>query len=142
MKYVRLGKTGLEVSRICLGMMSFGNKREWELEIDQAKPIINKALDLGINIIDTAYAYGEGEAEKAIGRVTKYRRKECIILTRSPLPVPEEFAQAINKSLQNLNTEMIDIYQMHDVTPPRVDFERLMSNGVFHELKKAQKAGA
>jgi len=44
-QYIRLGKTGLEVSRICLGMMSFGNKREWELEIDDARPIVNKALD-------------------------------------------------------------------------------------------------
>jgi len=74
MKYIRLGKTGMEVSRICLGMMSFGNQREWQLEIDQARPIVNKALDLGINCFDTADVYSywadnsyPGKTEEIIG---------------------------------------------------------------------------
>lgn len=138
MEYRLLGNTDLRVSVIGIGSLGFSRARATPEEIER---IVNRALDLGINIIDTAYAYGEGEAEKAIGRVTKYRRKECIILTRSHLRSPKEFAQTINKSLQNLNTEAIDIYQMHDVTRPG-EFETLMSNGVFNELKKAQKSGA
>jgi len=137
MEYRLLGNTDLRVSVIGIGSLGFSRARATPEEIER---IVNRALDLGINIIDTAYAYGEGEAEKAIGRVAKYRRKERIILTRSHLRSPEEFTQTINKSLQNLNTEVIDIYQMHDVTKPG-EFERLMSNGVFNELKKAQKAG-
>ena len=138
MEYRLLGNTGLRVSVIGIGSLGFSRVRAAPQEVEK---IVNRALDLGVNIIDTAYAYDEGKMEKAIGRVTKYRRKECIILTRSHLRSPEEFAQTINKSLQNLNTEIIDIYQMHDVTPPEADFERLMNNGVFNELKKAQKAG-
>jgi len=57
MQYVRLGKAGVQVSRICLGCMSFGNASEWMIEIDRARPIVKRALDLGINFFDTANVY-------------------------------------------------------------------------------------
>jgi len=137
MEYRVLGNTNLKVSVIGIGSLGFSRAKATPEEIEK---VVNRALDLGINIIDTAYGYGNGEMEKAIGRVTKNRWKECIILTRSHLRTPEEFAKTINQSLQNLKVEAIDIYQMHDVTRDG-EFERLMNNGVFDELKKAQKIG-
>ena len=129
MKYVRLGKTGLEVSRICLGMMSFGNKREWELEIDQAKPIINKALDLGINFFDTANVYSAGRSEEITGELLKESRDDVIIATkvylsasgiRDPREKPNQIGlsrkmirREINGSLKRLDVDYIDLYQIH-----------------------------
>jgi len=132
-----LGNTDFKVSVVGIGSLGFSRVKAMPEEIEK---IVNRALDLGVNIIDTAYGYGVGEMEKAIGQVTKNRGNECIILTRSHLRTPKEFAETINQSLQNLKVETIDIYQMHDVTRPG-EFERLMNNGVFDELKKAQKAG-
>ena len=73
MQYVNLGKTGLKVSRLCLGMMSYGSKqwRDWVLEEDEAKPFIKRALDAGINFFDTADVYSVGESEKVTGNLIK-----------------------------------------------------------------------
>ena len=129
MKYVRLGKTGIEVSRICLGMMSFGNKREWELEIDQARPIVNKALDLGINFFDTANVYSAGRSEEITGELLKESREDVIIATkvylsasgiRDPREKPNQIGlsrkiiqREINGSLKRLDVDYIDLYQIH-----------------------------
>ena len=102
MKYVRLGKTGLEVSRICLGMMSFGNSREWELEIDQAKPIIEKALDLGINFFDTANVYSKGRSEEITGELLKDYRDEVVIATKVYFP-PTGFSKNIKPNQMGLS---------------------------------------
>jgi aryl-alcohol dehydrogenase-like predicted oxidoreductase len=72
MNYVKLGKTGLEVSRLCLGCMSFEQGRgfhQWVLDEEQSRPIIKKALELGINLFDTANVYAEGTSEEILGRV-------------------------------------------------------------------------
>jgi len=98
MEYRLLGNTGLRASVIGIGSLGFSRAKATPEEIER---IVNRALDLRVNIIDTAYAYGQGEAEKAIGRVAKYRRKECIILTRSHLRGSKEFAQTINESLSS-----------------------------------------
>ena len=79
MEYKRLGKTGLKVSQLCLGMMSYGDPkwRDWVLPEDQAEPFVKMALDAGINFFDTAYCYGyDGESERLIGRVLGHRRDE------------------------------------------------------------------
>jgi aryl-alcohol dehydrogenase (NADP+) len=129
MKYVKLGKTGIDVSRICLGMMSFGNKREWEIEIDQARPIVEKALDLGINFFDTANVYSAGRSEEITGELLKDYREEVIIATkvylsasgiRDPREKPNQIGlsrklirREINGSLKRLDVDYIDLYQLH-----------------------------
>jgi aryl-alcohol dehydrogenase-like predicted oxidoreductase len=73
MEYVNLGKTGLKISRICLGCMSYGSSkwRDWVLDYDQSKPFFKRALDLGINFFDTADMYSDGESEVVTGRALK-----------------------------------------------------------------------
>lgn len=137
MEFRVLGNTGLKVSVVGIGSLGFLAAKATPEEIEK---IVNRALDLEISIIDTARVYARGETEKAIGRVTKNRWKECTIISRFPRHDPKEFAQSINESLQNLNVETIDIYQVHSLTRSG-DFEKLLNNGVFDELKKAQEAG-
>jgi 1-deoxyxylulose-5-phosphate synthase len=123
MEYVRLGSTGVKVSRICLGTMSFGNAAEWMLEIESAKPIIKRALDLGINFFDTANVYSNGRSEEIIGELLKGVRDDVVIATKvrgktgdgvndiglSRLHIMQEAA----KSLKRLKTDRIDLYQIH-----------------------------
>ena len=87
MQYVNLGKTGMKVSRLCLGMMSYGSKqwRDWVLDEEQAKPFIRRALDAGINFFDTADVYSLGESEKITGNLLKFfgvRRENVIVATK------------------------------------------------------------
>ena len=132
MKYVRLGKTGLDVSRICLGMMSFGNEREWQLEIEQARPIVNKALDLGINFFDTANIYSVGRSEEITGELLKDSRDDVIIATkvyfsssgirtrRKPNQIGlsrKIIRREIRESLKRLNMDYVDLYQIHRLAP-------------------------
>src|SRR2546430_6653903 len=79
MQYARLGSTGLQVSRICLGTMSFGNSEEWMVEIEKAKPIVQRALDLGINFFDTANVYSNGRSEEIVGELLKDQRDDVVI---------------------------------------------------------------
>ena len=83
MEYVRLGHSGLKVSRLCLGMMSYGSKtwRDWVLEGDEGLPFVKRAIELGINFIDTADVYSIGVSEEITGKAIKeYARREDIIL--------------------------------------------------------------
>ena len=82
MQYVNLGKTGLKVSRLCLGMMTYGSKklREWFLEEKEAKPFVKRALDVGINFFDTADVYSIGESERITGNLLKDIKRENIVV--------------------------------------------------------------
>src|SRR5208283_5581285 len=82
MEYVRLGNTGTKVSRICLGTMSFGNSEEWMLELEDSKPLVKKALDLGINFFDTANVYSSGRCEEIVGALLKEYREQVVIATK------------------------------------------------------------
>ncbi|MHA1946867.1 MAG: aldo/keto reductase [Candidatus Hodarchaeales archaeon] len=130
MKYTRLGKTGIEVSRICLGMMSFGDPTisKWTLPLEEARPIVKRALDLGINFFDTANVYSSGKSEEITGEVLKDHRDEVVIATKVFFP-PEGFNapkvpnhgglsryhinQALEASLKRLNMGHVDLYQIH-----------------------------
>src|SRR5205807_10486201 len=81
MQYTRLGPTGLQVSRICLGTMSFGNSEEWMVEIEKAKPIVRRGLDLGVNFFDTATVYSNGRSEEIVGELLKDHREDVVIAT-------------------------------------------------------------
>jgi len=123
MQYTRLGSTGLEVSRICLGTMSFGNSEEWMVEIEKARPIVQRALDLGLNFFDTANLYSSGRSEEIVGELLKDHRDDVVIATKVRLKVGEgpnkeglsryHILQQARKSLKRLRTDRIDLYQIH-----------------------------
>ena len=95
MQYTRLGRTGLQVSRICLGMMTYGTPqwRPWILDEDASRPLVRKAVELGINFFDTADLYSGGQSEVLTGRFVREfcRREEAVIATKVVYPVDLEF---------------------------------------------------
>ncbi|MFB6254672.1 MAG: aldo/keto reductase [Halobacteriaceae archaeon] len=126
MEYTTLGQTGLEVSKICLGCMSFGSSesREWILESEKSKEIINLALDLGINFFDTANVYSHGESERIVGEALDGHENETVLATKVYGQMDEDnpfsgglsrktIEQELSASLDRLNRETIDLYQIH-----------------------------
>ena len=128
MKYTRLGTTGLVVSRICVGCMSFGDPnrgREWTLYEDESRPIIRKAWESGINFFDTANVYARGSSEEITGKVLKELapRSELVIATKVHGLMREgpnghglsrkAILQEIDDSLKRLGTDYVDLYQIH-----------------------------
>lgn len=127
MKYTNLGRSGLQVSRICLGCMSFGSKkwREWVIEEQDSRPVIKKALELGINFFDTANMYSVGVSEEILGRALKdfVNRDEVVIATKVFFPMSElpnqgglsrkHIFASIDASLKRLGTDYVDLYQIH-----------------------------
>ena len=127
MEYLRLGDSGLKVSRLCIGCMSFGGMKSgyfaWTLDYDQAKVIIDRAIDLGINFFDTADMYSEGKSEEILGRAVKGRREDLVIATKvfNPMgPGPNDkglsrkhVRREAKRSLERLGTDYIDLYQIH-----------------------------
>ena len=135
MQYVPFGNTGLKVSRICLGCMSYGSKkwREWVLEEPDSLPFFRQALDAGINFFDTADMYSDGVSEEVTGHALKklgVRREEAVIATKVYNPMgnsPNErgtskkhIRHAIDASLRRLGVDYVDLYQIHryDSTTP------------------------
>ena len=129
MKYVKLGHTGLDVSRICLGCMSYGDASRgghpWVLDEDQARPFFEKALSLGINFFDTANVYSVGSSEEFLGRALRdmANRDEVVIATKvhgqmrkgpngAGLSRKAIFTE-VDQSLRRLGTDYIDLYQIH-----------------------------
>ena len=128
MKYTRLGSTGLKVSRICLGTMTYGSKkwREWVLEEEESRPFIKRALELGINFFDTADMYSLGVSEEIVGRALRDfgpSRDRVVIATKVFNPMGDDPNQrglsrkhimhAVEDSLRRLGTDYIDLYQIH-----------------------------
>jgi 1-deoxyxylulose-5-phosphate synthase len=126
-KYLNLGSTGLRVSRICLGMMSFGNDsdRPWVLDEDAAEPIVKAAVEGGITFFDTADTYSRGASEVATGRLLPkfLRRDEFVLATKVFMPMGEgqndrglsrkHIMSAVDASLRRLGTDYVDLYQIH-----------------------------
>jgi aryl-alcohol dehydrogenase-like predicted oxidoreductase len=126
MEFVRLGTTGLKVSRICLGCMSFGSGFDWMLPEEDSRAIIKTALEGGINFYDTADVYSNGESEEILGRALKDfgpRRDELVIATKvyNPMgPGPNQrglsrkhIMHSIDDSLRRLGTDYVDLFQIH-----------------------------
>ena len=154
MDYVRLGGTGLQVSRICLGCMSYGDPTRgstggWTLNEAESRPFIKRALEAGINFFDTANVYSEGTSEEYLGRALKdfTTRDEVVIATKvwgRMRPGPNGFGLSrraimmeIDASLRRLGTDHVDLYQIHrwdDQTPIEETLEAL------HDVVKAGKA--
>lgn len=125
MEYVRLGDTGLKVSRIILGAMEFGNAAPWMVEIDEARKIFKKAWDLGINFFDTANVYSRGRSEEILGQLIQEigTREDAVIATKvfgvmGDKPNQRGLSRKhimwqIKESLRRLKTDYIDLYQIH-----------------------------
>ena len=151
MDYVRLGNTGLKVSQICLGCMTYGSPqwRPWVLDAEAAKPFFRKAVDGGINFFDTADMYSLGQSEVVTGRWLKEfaRREETVIATKVFHPQGKgpnraglsrkHILDAIDRSLKNLGTDHVDLYQIHRFDPETPIEETLEA---LHDVVKAGKA--
>jgi len=152
-EYVKLGNTGLDVSRICLGCMGFGEAdrwiHPWVLDEDRSRPILKKALELGINFFDTANVYSDGTSEEIVGRALREyaNRDEIVIATKVHFrmhPGPngaglsrKAIMSEIDKSLKRLGTDYIDLYQIH-----RWDYHTPIEETMeaLHDVVKAGKA--
>jgi aryl-alcohol dehydrogenase-like predicted oxidoreductase len=153
MEYVKLGNTGMDVSRICLGCMSFGIGERgafpWALDEERSRPMIKKALELGINFFDTANFYSDGTSEEITGRALKEyaNRDEIVLATKVFFRMHQgpngaglsrkAIMSEIDKSLKRLGTDYVDLYQIHRLdhnTPIEETMEAL------HDVVKAGKA--
>lgn len=151
MEFIRLGQTGLKVSRLCLGMMTYGDPkwRPWVLPAAAARPFVIRALELGINFFDTADMYSLGASEQVTGQLLRElaRRDEVVIATKvfSPMgPGPNErglsrahILNSIDASLKRLGLDYVDLYQIHRYDPDTPIEETLQT---LHEVVQAGKA--
>ena len=166
MMVATLGRTGLQVSRLCLGMMSYGSPqwRPWILDEEAARPIVRRAIELGVNFLDTADTYSAGESEILVGKFVREfgRRDEMVIATKVYNPVSMDFTSgqdpkslglakrpnqqglsrkrifaAIDASLQRLKMDYVDLYQIHrwDYATPVEEFMEAL-----HDVVKSGKA--
>ena len=150
MDYQRLGKSGLKVSRICLGTMTYGSSqwRDWVLDESESRPFIQRALELGINFFDTADAYSLGVSEEILGRALNdfTRREEVVIASKVFFSMGDKpnlgglsrvhIMQAIDDSLRRLGTDYIDLYQIHRWDPETPIEETLEA---LHDVVKSGK---
>jgi aryl-alcohol dehydrogenase-like predicted oxidoreductase len=158
MDYVNLGKTGLKVSRICLGCMTYGvaasgqqlaGRHTWSLSEEESQPFFRQALELGINFFDTANVYSSGNSEEVLGRFLKAntRREAVVIATKVHGVMRDEpngrglsrkaIFYEIDQSLQRLQTDYVDLYQIHRLDPETPIEETLEA---LHEVVKSGKA--
>ena len=156
MEYTRLGSTGLQVSRICLGMMSYGSPswREWVLDLDASRPLVRSAVEAGIIFFDTADMYSLGVSEEVSGRaLRKYARlEEVVIATKVYYPMKDRpnmgglsrkhVVQACEASLKRLGVETIDLYQIHRMDPETPLEETLSALDLLVRQGKVRYIGA
>ncbi|MBS0469522.1 MAG: aldo/keto reductase [Proteobacteria bacterium] len=151
MEYMRLGTTGLKVSRICLGCMTYGspNWRDWVLAEEEARPFIKCALESGINFFDTADVYSVGRSEEIVGKAMKdFARRDQVVLATKVCGVMSDdvndrglsrkhIMASIDNSLRRLGTDFVDLYQIHRFDPTTPIEETVEA---LHDIVKAGKA--
>jgi aryl-alcohol dehydrogenase-like predicted oxidoreductase len=153
MEYVKLGSTGLDVSRICVGCMSFGlpgrGTHEWTLDEEASRPLIRRALDAGLNFFDTANVYSDGTSEEIVGRaLAEFTRRDEIVIATKVNGAMHQGPNAwglsrkaimteIDNSLRRLGTDHVDLYQIHRFDP-NTPVEETME--ALHDVVKAGKA--
>lgn len=153
MQYTNLGKSGLKVSRICLGCMSYGvperGAHPWTLNEEQSRPFIQRAIELGINFFDTSNSYSDGTSEEIVGRALKEfgRREDIVLATKVYFPMRKgpnarglsrkSILTEIDASLKRLGTDYIDLYQIHRFDERSPIVETLEA---LHDVVKSGKA--
>jgi len=157
MKYTKLGNTGTDVSRICLGMMSFGQPGKehglfpWAMAFEDAKPIFKKAVDLGVNYFDTANVYQLGTSEEVTGKLIRefgLDRDDIVVATKVRMEMRpgkpnggglsrKEILSEIDKSLKRLGLDYVDLYQIHRLDP-LTPMEEIME--ALHDVVRSGKA--
>jgi aryl-alcohol dehydrogenase-like predicted oxidoreductase len=152
MEQVRLGSTGLRISRICLGMMSFGDpgNRKWFIDEAGAEPIVRRAMEAGVTFFDTADMYSAGVSERITGRLLGKlfdRREEYVLATKVYFPMGsaandeglsrKHILSAIDASLDRLGTDYVDIYQIHRWDPETPIEETMLA---LHDVVRSGKA--
>ncbi len=153
MEYVKLGRTGLDVSRVCLGCMTYGEPQRgnhpWTLDEAASRPLIRKAVDLGVNFFDTANVYSDGSSEEIVGRALKeFTQRDAIVLATKVHGRTHEgpngmglsrksIMAQIDHSLRRLGTDYVDLYQIHR-WDPRTPIEETLE--AMHDVVKAGKA--
>jgi len=151
MEYVRLGSTGLKVSRICLGMMTYGSPawHPWTLDEAASRPFVRRAIERGINFFDTADMYSRGVSEEVTGRALKEfaKRDQVVVATKVCLPMGEgpndrglsrkHLLDGIDASLRRLGTDYVDLYQIH-----RFDYDTPIEETMetLHDIVRSGKA--
>lgn len=151
MEYVRLGKSGLKVSRLCLGMMTYGDPgwRDWILPESEARPLVRRAVEGGINFFDTADMYSLGVSEEVTGRLLReiMSREEMVVASKVFFPIGQgpnggglsrkHIMEAIDNSLRRLGMDYVDLYQIH-----RWDYDTPIEETMeaLHDVIKAGKA--
>jgi 1-deoxyxylulose-5-phosphate synthase len=153
MEYVKLGRSGLKVSRLCLGCMTYGvpdrGNHEWTLPEEESRPFIKRALELGITFFDTSNSYSDGTSEEILGSALKEyaKRDEVVISTKVFFPMRKDPAAKglsrknilaeIDHSLRRLSTDFVDLYQIH-----RYDYDTPLEETLeaVHDVVKASKA--
>lgn len=157
MRYVRLGTTGLKVSPICLGMMSYGDPgwRDWIIPEADAEAFVELAADLGVNFFDTADVYSQGVSEEVTGRLLKRafaRREDYVVATKVFFPVGDSpndaglsrghILDAVDASLRRLDVDHIDLYQIHRWDPETPIEETMEALNQCVQLGKVRYIGA
>ena len=157
MEYVSFGSTGLKVSRLALGTMGFGSRtwRKWALEEQESRPILRRALELGINFFDTADMYSLGMSEEILGRALKDfgpPRERVVIATKAHSPMSDDpndrglsrkhLFHSIDASLKRLGTDYVDLFQMHRWDPSTPIEETLVALNDIVRAGKALYVGA
>ncbi|MES4907356.1 MULTISPECIES: aldo/keto reductase [unclassified Streptomyces] len=152
MEYARLGQSGIKVSRICLGMMSYGDPqhRAWQLDIDAARPIVRRAVESGVTFFDTADMYSRGRSEEVTGELLRElfsSRDDYVLATKVYMPMGEgpndrglsrkHILAGIDASLRRLGTDHVDLYQIHR-WDPETPIEETME--ALHDVVRAGKA--
>src|ERR1700684_1277068 len=153
MEYVKFGKTGLGVSRLCIGCMTYGipdrGPHPWTLDEEKSRPLIKQAIELGINFFDSANVYSDGTSEEILGRALKeYTRREDVVIATKvngrvrPGPNGAGLSRKaifgeLDNSLRRLGTDFVDLYQIHRFDPT-VPIEETME--ALHDVVKAGKA--
>ncbi len=151
MEYLNLGKTGVKVSRLCLGCMTYGSSqwREWVLNDEESRPFIKHALEAGINFFDTANMYSDGASEEVVGRALKDfgKRDEIVLATKVYNPMRKDpngrglsrkaIMTEIDHSLKRLGTDYVDLYQIH-----RWDYDTPIEETMeaLHDVVKSGRA--
>ena len=159
MRYIKLGSSDLNVSRICMGCMGFGDAKNgqhtWTIDEEHSREIIKKGLESGINFYDTAIGYQSGTSEQYLGRALRdfAKRDEVVVATkflpRTPeeiekgVPAQEHIERMINKSLENLGMDYVDlyIYHMWDYATPLYDIMEGLNNALRVSARQGERAG-